>query len=83
MLGEGQKIDVLEAIKSMTIYGARLNFEEDQLGSIEVGKLADFAVLDRDPTAIDPLEIKDISVEMTIINGEVIYENTKQVATNL
>ncbi|WP_342537042.1 amidohydrolase [Sporosarcina sp. FSL K6-3508] len=83
VLGEGQKIDVLEAIKSMTIYGARLNFEEDLLGSIEVGKLADFAVLDRDPTAIDPLEIKDISVEMTIINGEVIYENTKQVATNL
>ncbi|WP_153733402.1 amidohydrolase [Sporosarcina obsidiansis] len=77
VLGEAQKIDVLEAIKTMTIYGAQLNFEEDRVGSIEVGKLADFAVLDRDPTAIDPKEIKDILVAMTIIDGEVVYEKKR------
>jgi len=73
VLGPDQRIDVVTALKSMTIYGARLNFQEDMIGSIEVGKRADFAVLDRDPTAIDPMEIKDIQVTSTWIDGEKVY----------
>jgi len=73
VLGEEQKISVEEALKSMTIYGAALNFEENLTGSIEVGKRADLVVLDQDPTAIDPMEIKDISVLKTIIGGERVY----------
>lgn len=73
VLGENQRIDVESALKSMTIYGAQLNFEEDEVGSIEVGKAADFVVLDEDPTVIDTMKIKDIKIEMTIIDGELVY----------
>ena len=74
VLGEDEKIDVLTALKSMTINGAKFNFTEDESGSIEVGKLADFAVLDQDPTEIDPRSIKDINVLRTIIAGETVYK---------
>lgn len=73
ILGPEQRIDVITALKSMTIYGAELNFQEDELGSIEVGKLADFAVLEEDPTAIDPEKIKDVVVKATYINGRLVY----------
>lgn len=73
VLGPEQCIDVNTALKSMTIYGARLNFDENNSGSIELGKQADFAVLGADPTGVDPWEIKDISVEATLIDGKVVY----------
>jgi len=73
VLGESQKIDVETALKSMTIYGAELNFEEDEVGSIEVGKAADFVVLAENPMTIDPMQIKDIQVQMTIVDGEIVY----------
>ena len=53
--------------------GAYASFEEDSKGSIEVGKLADLVVLGSDPTQIDPLSIKDIHVEQTIVGGETVY----------
>lgn len=74
VLGPDERIDVITALKSMTIYGAQLNFTENDSGSIEIGKYADLALLDQDPTKIDPMEIKDIQVEATIIDGEVVYE---------
>lgn len=76
ILGPDQKIDVETALKSMTIYGARLNFEEDEMGSVEVGKAADFAVLAEDPTNVDPMHIKDIEVLATVIDGEVVYSKS-------
>lgn len=69
VLGPEQRIDVITALKSMTIYGAELIAQEDKLGSIEVGKLADFAVLDKDPTIIEKEEIKNIKVKTTYIDG--------------
>lgn len=74
VLGTEQRIDVVTALKSMTLYGARLNFEEAVSGSIEVGKNADFAVLEADPTTVRPEEIKDISVLATYIGGRPVYE---------
>lgn len=74
VLGAEEKCDVVTALKSMTLYGAELNFDEEDSGSIEVGKRADFAILDKDPTAIDPLHIKDINVLATFIDGEMVYE---------
>lgn len=73
ILGPEHRIDVITALKSMTIYGAKLNFDEDLSGSIEIGKQADFVVLAEDPTAINPIEIKDISILSTYINGEPVY----------
>lgn len=77
ILGENQKIDVINALKAMTIYGAIMNFTENENGSIEVGKQADFAILEKDPTTVDPLEIKDILIQATIIDGVVVYEKKK------
>lgn len=74
VLGPEQRIDVETALKSMTIYGAKLNFDEAVSGSIEIGKNADFAVLEADPTTVNPEEIKDISVLATYIVGRPIYE---------
>lgn len=76
-LGPEQKIDVLTALKAMTIDGAKLNFQDDVSGSIEVGKYADFAVLEDDPTQINPLKIKDIAVLYTIIEGQIMYDNNR------
>ena len=57
-----------------TTGAAYTSFEEDIKGSITQGKLADIVVLSSDPTKSDPEEIKDIKVEMTIIDGKVVWE---------
>ncbi len=73
VIGAEQKIPVYEALKAVTIQAAYEYFEEDTKGSIEVGKRADLVVLDRSPLDVDPMEIKDIQVMMTIKDGAVIY----------
>ena len=72
--GPNQKISVEEAMKIYTINGAYASFEENIKGSIEVGKLADLVVLGADPTQVDPMTIKDIPVEQTIVGGRTVYE---------
>ncbi|SDI75436.1 amidohydrolase [Natribacillus halophilus] len=74
ILGPNQRLDVNDALKSMTSYGAKLIFNEDCSGSIEMGKQADFAVLEDDPTQVDPIDIKDIPIKATFIGGEAVYE---------
>ncbi len=69
-----QKISVEDAIKCYTINSAYASFEENIKGSIEVGKLADLIVLSADILTIDPVKIKDASVEMTIFDGKIIYK---------
>ncbi len=70
-----QKISVEEAIKCYTINNAYAAFEEDEKGSVEKGKLADFVVLGDDILKIDPVKIKDVKVKMTILGGEIIYKD--------
>ncbi len=77
VLGPEQRCDVITALKAMTIYAAKLAFSEDKTGSIEIGKYADFAVLDNDPTKINPEAIKDICVLQTLIDGKVVYQKAK------
>lgn len=72
--GPNQKITVEEALKIYTANGAYASFEEDTKGTIEIGKLADLVVLSTDPTAVDPMGIKDIPVERTIVGGKTVYE---------
>ncbi|MBO20669.1 MAG: amidohydrolase [Chloroflexi bacterium] len=71
--GINQKISVEEALRLYTMNGAYASFEENIKGSVEVGKLADLVVLGSDPTQIDPLGIKDIQVERTIVGGKTVY----------
>lgn len=74
VLGPNERIDVITALKAMTIYGAHMNFTEEDVGSIEINKYADFTMLERDPTQINPMEIKDIQVNATWIGGQIVYE---------
>ena len=71
--GENRKVTVEEALRIYTLHGANAGFEENIKGSIEPGKLADLVVLGEDPTTVDPLTIKDISVLQTIVGGETVY----------
>jgi predicted amidohydrolase YtcJ len=73
VLGEDQCLTPLEALKALTIWSAHQHFEEDQKGSIEVGKLADFAILSDNPLTVDPMTIRDIDVVETIKEGKTIY----------
>lgn len=73
VLGADQRVNVSEGLKSMTLNAAYQYFEEDRKGSIEVGKLADFVILDQNPHSVDPMAIKDIAVLETIKEGVSIY----------
>lgn len=77
IIGPAQRVDVLTALKAMTIWPAYQHFEEDQKGSIETGKLADFVVLSDDPTAIDPEILDTLKVLETIKEGEPVYTATQ------
>jgi len=65
---------VMDAIKAYTWNAAYLEGSEDTKGSIEPGKHADFVVLNRDITTVDPEEIIETKVLMTIIGGDIVYE---------
>ncbi len=62
-----------EALKGMTIWAAYSNFEEAEKGSIEVGKFADFTILDQDIMTIPADSIPNVKVISTFVNGEEVY----------
>ena len=74
--GENERVaSRSELLRMITINYARLTGEADIKGSIEPGKLADFAVLAADPTRVTPEEIRKIPVERTYIGGRCVYRN--------
>ena len=80
ILGKDQRVDALTALKAMTIWPAWQHFEEDEKGSIETGKQADFVILSADPTAVEPETIASIDVLVTINDGNVVYEASQDIA---
>ena len=72
-----EKMTRIEALESYTINGAYAAFEEDIKGSIEIGKLADFTVLDQDILTTDEDKILNTKILMTIIGGEIKFNNFK------
>ena len=69
-----EKITPQEALRCYTLNGAYATFEDKIKGSIEEGKLADLVVLAEDPTEVNPEKIKDISVEATMVGGELCFQ---------
>ncbi len=68
-----QGISREDALRAATIEGAYLTMTEKDKGSIEVGKLADFAILSADPLTVPEDQLADIAAEMTIVGGRVVY----------
>jgi hypothetical protein len=62
-----------EALKTYTLDAAYASYDENKKGTIETGKYADFTVLSDDVTRIAPEKIREIAVEMVIVNGKVVY----------
>jgi predicted amidohydrolase YtcJ len=74
VMGPGERLTPLEALKTITLWGAYEHFEEMAKGSIEVGKLADLVILSDNPLTIDPMQINEIRVLETIKEGEPVYQ---------
>ena len=64
-----------DALRGMTIWAAKANFEEQEKGSLEKGKFADFIILDTDLLKVDASGILKTVVLKTYLNGEMVYEN--------
>lgn len=73
VIGENQRVPVIEALKAITSYAAYQYHEEAEKGTIAAGKYADFVVLDKNPLETDKEELADIQVLMTLKENEVIY----------
>jgi predicted amidohydrolase YtcJ len=69
-----QRIGVEDALRAYTIGSAHASFEEQDKGTLEVGKLADFALLERDMTQMPPEELRDVKVLLTVVGGQVVFE---------
>jgi len=78
IIGPDQRVDVITALKSMTLWSAYQHFEERSKGSIEAGKLADLVILSGDPTAINPETIDTLKVVETIKEGETVFALTEE-----
>lgn len=72
-----ERLTVDEALRLYTANAAYGSFEEDVKGSIENGKLADLVVLSQDPHKTNPDQIKEIKVEMTVVDGKIVYSRKR------
>jgi predicted amidohydrolase YtcJ len=73
-VGPQHRMDVITALKAMTVWPAFQIFEEKSKGSLELGKLADFVILSKDPTTVQPTTIADIKVTETIKEGTTVFK---------
>ena len=69
-----QRITVEEALRAYTAGGAFAGFADADLGTLEAGKLADFALIDRDLTRVPPETLRDARVVLTVVGGRVVHE---------
>lgn len=73
VLAPDERVDVETAIRAMTADAAWQCHSEHEVGSLEVGKLADFVVLAADPRAVDPAEIRQVEVLETFLGGKQVH----------
>ena len=73
-IGKNQRVSVMEALKAITVYAAYQYFEEEEKGTIEKGKKADFVILSKNPLETEPEKLTSIQVLMTVKENEVVYE---------
>jgi predicted amidohydrolase YtcJ len=66
-----------QALRGFTVDAARAGFAEDEVGSLEVGKRADFIVVDADPFEVEASELAEIGVLRTVVGGETVHERSE------
>jgi len=71
--GTAEAVDVRVALRSFTEWSAHQFFLGERIGSLEPGKYADIAVWDRNPYAVPAEQLRDMTCEMTVFNGKVVY----------
>lgn len=76
VISAGESVGILDAIRAYTAFGAYASFEENIKGSIEAGKLADFVVLSQNILETPAAEILDISADLTLVDGRIVYDKT-------
>ena len=74
-LGPNERIGILQALEGVTINAAYQERQEASRGSLEVGKLADFVILDANPLRVDPLKIRNIRVLQTVVGGRTVFRS--------
>jgi hypothetical protein len=74
IIAPDERVSIQQALRAYTLSGAYASFEEDIKGSIEVGKLADLIVLSRNILECPPDDILNTSVDLTMVNGVVVYQ---------
>lgn len=77
-LSGGEEVSCLDALKGVTVNAAYQYFEENEKGTIETGKKADFVILSEDPIKADPKKIKGIEVLETIKEDVTVYRREKK-----
>jgi predicted amidohydrolase YtcJ len=73
ILGAAERVSVYDGLRAMTSNAAYQYFEEASKGTLEPGKRADLVILDRNPLAVEPTELREIRVVETIKDGESVY----------
>lgn len=68
-----EKLTMYEALRGFTLDAAYAGFAEDQVGSLAVGKRADFVMLAQDPLAIPPAQLRTLTVQATYVDGHAVY----------
>ena len=77
VLGPDQRVDVMEALHAVTLGAAYQYFEENEKGSLEAGKRADFVILAQDPRIVESEALADIDIVETISRGMTIYRRDR------
>jgi hypothetical protein len=72
-----ERLTPYEALRGFTLDAAYAGFDEDRIGSLSVGKRADFVVLSDDPVSAAPAALPNISVIATYVDGKAVYGNSR------
>lgn len=83
VIAPGQRLTREEALGCATRQGAWLSFEEGEKGTVEVGKLADFALLSDDPLVCPEDALRDLSALLTVVGGRVVHDADGDASTGL
>ena len=78
LLNKNERTSVLNMIRAYTINAAYSRYQEEQIGSLEPGKAADFAVVSRDPFEVNPIEIESIHTMKTYFEGKLVFNRGEE-----